>query len=506
MLRLEAGAESVRKAIDGAEEVTPEPPRPLMRELPPADPFPIDSLGNLLAPAAVAIHDRIQAPLAICGQSVIAAATLTVQGHADVELPTHQTRPLTNYYMSIAATGERKTAVDEEALWPIRKRETALREHWEAQQPDYENAKLAWDKAREAITRKAKGDRARIKSELDALGPAPAPPLTPLLTCPEPTYEGMIKLFATGFPSLGIFAAEGGQFIGGHSMSDDAKLRTASGLSAAWDGEPFKRVRSGEGITILPGRRLAMHLMAQPDVASMMLNDPLLAEQGILSRILPTAPESTSGHRPWHEPSVESELAMKRYGARLLDILELPLPLLTDRQNTLVPRALPLSAEARHLWIGFYDHVERRVASGGELEPVRGLANKLPEHAARLAAVLTLVRDIHAAEIACPEMQAGIELAQHYAAEGLRLFGASRIRGELRLAKQLLDWLGSHWNVSAVSLPDIYQRGPSVIRDKAKASRIVTILEDHGYLARIECGAEIEGRWRREAWRLTFER
>ena len=195
------------------------------------------------------------------------------------------------------------------------------------------------------------------------LGAAPAPPLTPLLTCPEPTYEGMIKLFATGFPSLGIFAAEGGQFIGGHSMSDDAKLRTASGLSAAWDGEPFKRVRSGEGITILPGRRLAMHLMAQPDVASMMLNDPLLAEQGILSRILPTAPESTSGHRPWHEPSVESELAMKRYGARLLDILELPLPLLTDRQSTLVPRALPLSAEARHLWIGFYDHVERRVAS-----------------------------------------------------------------------------------------------------------------------------------------------
>jgi hypothetical protein len=184
-----------------------------------------------------------------------------------------------------------------------------------------------------------------------------------------------------------------------------------------------------------------MHLMAQPDVASMMLNDPLLADQGILSRILPTAPESTSGHRPWHEPSGESELAMKRYGARLLDILELPLPVEANGKNTLVPRALPLSTEARRLWIGFYDHVERRVASGGELEPVRGLANKLPEHAARLAAVLTLVRDIHAAEIACPEMQAGIELAQHYAAEALRLFGASRVRPDLHRAQQLLMWL-----------------------------------------------------------------
>ena len=70
--------------------------------------------------------------------------------------------------------------------------------------------------------------------------------------------------------------------------------------------------------------------------------------------------------------------------------------------------------------------------------------------------------------------------------------------GELRLARQLLDWLQSHWNMWAVSLLDIYQRGPSAIRDKARASRMVSILEDHGYLDRIESGAEIEGKWRRE--------
>ena len=69
---------------------------------------------------------------------------------------------------------------------------------------------------------------------------------------------------------------------------------------------------------------LSMHLMAQPDVASMMLNDPLIMGQGILSRNLLTAPESTSGHRPWHEPSDKSERAMKRYGARLLTSLSCP--------------------------------------------------------------------------------------------------------------------------------------------------------------------------------------
>jgi putative DNA primase/helicase len=83
----ERGAERLRKAIDGAEEVVPEAPRPLMRELPPADPFPIDALGDVLAPAARAIQDRVRAPLAICGQSVLAAADLATQAHVNVVLP-----------------------------------------------------------------------------------------------------------------------------------------------------------------------------------------------------------------------------------------------------------------------------------------------------------------------------------------------------------------------------------------------------------------------------------
>src|SRR5262249_4711985 len=153
---------------------------------PPADPFPVDALGDVLAPAAHAIHDRVQAPLAICGQSVLAAATLAAQGHADVELPTKHVRPLTNYYLTIAATGERKTAVDTEAIWAIRKREKALREQYDHDRIEFENSKIAFDKARDAAI-KNKTERAVIKAALDALGPSPKAPLEPLLTCPEPT-------------------------------------------------------------------------------------------------------------------------------------------------------------------------------------------------------------------------------------------------------------------------------------------------------------------------------
>jgi hypothetical protein len=350
--------------------------------------------------------------------------------------------------------------------------------------------------------KKAKGDQARIKAALDGMGPPPVPPLEPLLVCGEPTFEGLVKLLAVGWPSVGIFAAEGGQFVGGHGMTDDAKLRTAAGLSALWDGEAIKRVRASDGCTVLPDRRVAMHLMAQPDVAAIWLGDRLLIEQGLLSRVLLTAPEQASGSRIWREVSPDNDACLRRYGLRLLGILDQPLPLAEGCHNQLAPRTLPLSCKARHMWIGFHDHIERRLGPGGELEPVRGLANKLPEHAARLAAVLALVDDIEATEVGSAEMDAGIALAQHYAAEGLRLFSASRVRADLREAQQLLVWLHTKWLEPLISLPDIYQVGPSSIRDKSRADRAVAILVNHGWLIKAP-PSDVNGKYRRDVWMVV---
>jgi hypothetical protein len=388
------------------------------------------------------------------------------------------------------------------AAWPIRRREAALREVHDVELPSYLNDKAAWDEACKDAVKRGKGDRVAIKAALDSLGLAPIAPLLPMLTCPEPTFEGLCKLFAIGQPSLGIFATEGGQFIGGHSMSDEAKLRTAAGLSDIWDGVPIRRVRSLDGATILPGRRLSTHLMAQPAVADILFRDRLLMDQGLLSRLLVTAPDSASGNRLWREPQPGSDVALKRYGARLLEILEAPLPLRAGTANELEPRRLPLSPGARRLWIGFADHVERAIAPDGALEPIRGLANKLAEHAARLTGIVTLVRDLHAADIGTEEMGAGIALAEHYAAEALRIFGASRISAELRLAQRLLDWLLGTWGEANVSLPDIYQRSLNAIADKATAAKLVGILEDHGWLVRIPQGAVVAGQHRRDAWRI----
>lgn len=243
--------------------------------------------------------------------------------------------------------------------------------------------------------------------------------------------------------------------------------------------------------------------MAQPTVADILLRDRVLVDQGLLSRLLLSAPDSAMGTRLYHEGSAASDQAMVRYGARLLAILEAPLPLAEGKANELEPRRLPLSPKARQVWVAFANYIETMLGPDGELRTISGIANKLPEHAARIAGVLTLVRDIDAGEIAAGEMAAGVVLAQHYADEALRLDGGSRVSAELRLAQRALDWLLWHWPEPAISLPDLYQRGPGAIRDKKTAHQVVTTLKDHGWLVPLAQGALIAGVHRRDAWRIV---
>jgi hypothetical protein len=71
-------------------------------------------------------------------------------------------------------------------------------------------------------------------------------------------------------------------------------------------------------------------------------------------------------------------------------LLRLPLPLAEGRRNELAPRVLPLSPGARDVLQAFALALEAAQAKGGDLEGVRPFASKAAEHAARLAAVLTL--------------------------------------------------------------------------------------------------------------------
>ena len=124
--------------------------RPLYRETPPAPPFPVAALGAL-RPAADAITALTQAPAALCAQGVLAAASLAVCPHFDVELPQGAVRPTAMLFVSIASSGERKTAVDGFATAPIRTREAELAAADEGARRQYWADREAWGAATAAV-------------------------------------------------------------------------------------------------------------------------------------------------------------------------------------------------------------------------------------------------------------------------------------------------------------------------------------------------------------------
>jgi uncharacterized protein DUF3987 len=486
-------------AVIGAAEA----PRPLRRELPPSQPFPVDALGPLLADAVRAIVARIQCPDAIAAMSVLGAASLAVQAHADVVIPaTGHAKPLSLFLVTVAASGERKSAADVEAQWAVRQFEKELRAHHDAAYPRYRNQLDAWNAHREKIKRDAKTDAAAKNIAFEALGVEPTAPLTPMMTCPEPTFEGLCRLYIDGLPTIGIFSDEGGQFVGGHGLNADNRLRTITGLSSLWDGSPLKRVRAIDGITVLPGRRLAVHLMIQPDIASVLLSDPVLKDQGFLSRILVAAPRSTAGTRFQRQTVNDDSNALANYNAQLLAILKHRPPMAQGRVNELEPRQLEFDSLAAKTWMNYADAVEHQLGSGGAFEPIRGLANKLPEHAARIAGVLTLINGLDAASISSGAFERAILIAEYFASEALRLFDAGMISPEIRLAESLLMWLLNKWDEEFVGLKVVYQLGPNAIRQAATARKAVAVLVEHGWLEPAPKGTKVAGVKVREAWAI----
>ena len=99
-------------------------PEPLRRPVPPPRRYPIDALGPIIAPACAAIRRVIQAPHAVCAASLLAVASLATQALANVRMDELDT-VLSLWFLTVAESGERKSAVDAVAMRALREVERA---------------------------------------------------------------------------------------------------------------------------------------------------------------------------------------------------------------------------------------------------------------------------------------------------------------------------------------------------------------------------------------------
>ena len=494
--------------LPNGEAFKPEGPQPLLRDLPPSQPFPEEALGPLLL-AVRAVQSSTQAPLAIPAASGLAMASLAVQGFADVETLGGR-RPTSLYMLTIAKSGERKSSCDAPLIAGLRQHEKEQAKNREQALQSSKNARALWKAEHDRITANLKSrdslKRTGAQADLEALAPEPdAPPSTDRVVT-EPTYEGLTRLFCEGQPSLGIFSDEGGQFLGGHGMNSDNRQKTLAALNDLWGGNPIRRTRQGDGSFTLYDRRLAIHLMVQPTVAYEFMSDPLAADTGFLPRFLMCEPESTIGSRLYANTRHDG-MAIMDFETRLRQILQTEMPM-DEETRELNPRLLSLSDGARELLILFSDTIELEQAKGASLAQITGTASKSAEQAARIAGVLTLWRDLGATEINSDTMQNAIDLAQYYLHEALRLANASLISKQVQQAETLRKWLLDKWLPKHLSEPyvvpsDILQFGPNLLRERPKIKKAIAMLVESGWLTLMEPPVEVRGIQRKTAYHIV---
>ncbi|MDD5461957.1 MAG: YfjI family protein [Methylococcales bacterium] len=492
----------MKAEFSNAQSVTFEP-EPLRAPMPKADTYPVDALGEVLGKAALALHESVKAPLALCCQSVLASASLAAQAHFDVMLPWGQKKPLSLFLLSVAESGERKSGIDDVVLGAAKAQERIDMESYQMELEKYEADLVRWKTENEQQNKKS-SSKSQAASDYTAeaahSNPKPKAPIMPLRFVTEPTVEGLFKLLAVGQPSVGLFSDEAGLLIGGHAMNSDNALKTMARLCKFWDGASFDRVRSGDGSGSLYGRRLAMHQQAQPDVMAKLLSDPMANGQGFLARCLVAWPESTIGSRyinRFEWPGDRKEL--KRLFAVLMGLMQAE-PRTARSEQELDPVELPLDEDASELVMAAMNQFETLMQTGNDLSEIKERTAKAVENACRIAGVLAVIDGGMATRsISKKHLEQSLILIQWYLKEALRIRGAAVVPPSVIDAELLIKWLKEH-DYRAFRSSPVLTKGPAQLRNKVRLDAAIKVLIDNGYIVPNEPGTIIDDVSTKKSW------
>lgn len=490
--------QSFQKSKQRAEELEaisqPSVPSLLQRRVPKPKPFPFELLGLILGNAAKRMHEIIQAPDSTCGQSVLAATALAAQSHADVEIDGRR-YPISISAITVGESGGRKSEVDKISLEPIRIWQKMLCCQYQSDFQKYKSEIESRNLKIKAISSNRSNSN-NVDTALRELGEEPQPPMKPIIVVEEPTYEGLVKLFAVSQPSLGLFSDEGGRLFGGYGMQADNLLKTASGLSNMIDGKEISQCRAGDGSLILYGRRLSLHVMIQPIVFNQIASNPILRHQGLLNRCLIAFPESLIGMRKYQSIDTPRDPEILGYYRALNALIDRP-----TSQDFLMgcnTRSLPLSGSSKNLWIDFHDSNETSLLK--EYREIAGFGSKAPGLVLRISGALTLMDNPLAEQVCEEHIEKAVDLVKWYQEEFFRTICDSSCNDRFELAQRVLEWALQKYGLRVpFSHSELINKGPNKVRNTDIAQDIMSVLMEHGYVERLR-DVEIGGSRVKVGW------
>ncbi len=453
-----------------------------------AQDYPLDALPPLIRGAVEEVCGFVKAPVPLVAMSALAALSVAIQAHTDVQRAVKLEGPCGLFLCGIADSGERKTSCDGYFTSAIHAYQTREREKAKPLIQAYETDLDAWKAKRCGVQEKIKAlakdgkPTNLLENQLHDLDlDKPKRPRVSRLIYSDATPEALASSLVNGWPSGGVFSNEGGIVLGGHAMNKDVAMRNMARLNQLWDGKIAATDRATTESYGDTTARLTMSIQVQePTLRAFFDNTKGLARgTGFLARFLVAWPESTMGTRMFTPPP-DGWPALAAFNNRLTAILDRQAPV--DEYGILTPAMLTLSPEAKMLWIAFHDQIEGLLGTGGELQDLRDVGSKAADNVVRLAALFhVFAGSIGPIDADCVESP--VQVITWHLLEAKRFLGelamAPEVANPMRLEAWMLDYCRRE-QTDRVPTRQIQQFGPGGLRDKATYTNAVQELAELG--------------------------
>ncbi|HIE6201064.1 TPA: YfjI family protein [Escherichia coli] len=421
------------------------------------DEFPLSSLPPLIRDAVIEAQQITQAPLGLVAASALGAVSLVCQNLIDVCRLNTLRGPVSLFLLTLAESGERKTAVDKLLMEPLYQQEMLLYSR-------HKNELTTW-KNKEAL-QKNRGEK----------------PVRYKFIFNDATTAAIKNQLCGKWRSVGIMSDEAGIIFDGYTLSE------LPFINKMWDGSVLSVDRKNEPEQMIENARMTLSLMVQPGLFDryMERKGSVARDSGFLARCLISKPATTQGKR-FINGAVTPGGSLTAFHERLMELARGSI----EKSSKDERYCLHFSPEAQKIFIDHYNVLEQDLSPSGPLSQFRGHVSKKTENIARIAALLQYFSQGEG-KISADIMTSAVVISSWYTDEYKKLF-ALPDESELQLqdARELLDWLIEECRGECpprVRKNYILQCGPGRFRNRKKLNVLLNILASQLRLSVVQEG------------------
>ncbi|MGI8961479.1 MAG: DUF3987 domain-containing protein [Bryobacteraceae bacterium] len=438
-----------------------------------------DVLPGILGEYSQALARFTETPPELPVLAVLGVLSTAAAGKIRIEAEPGYVEPVNVYVCPVLESGNRKTAVVQQATTPLIKYEIGERERLAPEIARVESERKTREVVIDKLRKKLKDmEESEIRHIAELEADLPVVPRPPILFTADVTAERLEVLLEANDGRVAVISDEGGIFdviSGRYNAAPNMDVWLKAHCEA-----PVRVHRMGR-TTLIDKPHLTVLVSPQPTVLSGLRDKEFIRGRGLLARFLFALPASPVGNRKLVPCRMPAALTAQ-YEELITRVLE---------WRPEEPRILRLSPHAYALWKEFQRSIERQMADGERLCRLRDWASKLPGAALRIAGLLHVARLANflvalSLELEEPEMQIAIEICTIFISHAIAVFGIVSEDPVLTKSKRLMRWISGQ-QLAEISKRDCFRaHQPHLFERIEEIDACLRILADHHLIRMVE--------------------